>query len=200
LNNTNLKNGNLNTCGFINTRLKQGRPKKEENHITQQLAAKRIQCQDKTQDNPVQTQQLTGLFLLWSRKQLSQQQFISGLYYEKLCHQLKRSMGNLSGPVQSSLQRVHQTHLTDITNKIKQININESALSVLNQINQIIGYVHESAQDIVKKVLQEDCLESARTVKTLTYTQLSIFRRCLDIIGNYLKDNSIKVEEFYHIA
>ena len=109
--------------------------------------------------------QLTGLYLLWARKQINKQQFIAGCYYEELHFKLERSLGNLSKQRESTIAKVHAVHMSEMNNKLAQFTINEQINKRVQRIEEMIGYVHDKALSIMRKVLLSCPLESAQEVK-----------------------------------
>lgn len=174
---------------FVSTRNKQGRPKKECAMMTTQLQAKRSVFCDNIQA------QLTGLHLLYARKQLSQQQFIAGCYYTDLSQKLRRSMGGICGPMSSTITKID--HLPGAKASFV---MNQSALCSQNAIHETLGYVHFDALKLVQRILLTDAMESASIVKELPFTQLGIFRKALDVIYNYLEQNAVSLEAYEKIA
>jgi hypothetical protein len=177
--------------GFVCTKNKQGRPRKEVTEMNCQMEAKRTALGAHSG-----LEQLTGLHYLYIRKQLSKEQFIAGNYYTQLCAKLRKSLGNISGQKASAISRID--HIPGIPTK--EIMLNQDAVAVQSDLNEIIGYVHDDALNIVTLAVNEDCMESAQFVRNLSFTKLGIFRKTLDVIFRYIQENSISIEQYYKIA
>lgn len=168
---------------FVGSSSVKGRPKKE--CANQILNEKRAQISN-------DCAQLTGLYLLWTRRQICKEQFLSGCYYEELNLRLERGIRNMCKPQASSLTKIPTAHLNELTNKLLQFGLNEKISCKLAYIEQIIGYVHSSALSILRRVLLSSPFESAQEIKNMGYEELSILKKALSVINDQLNKQSMK--------
>lgn len=170
---------------YVCNRLKKGRPKNVYSLVdsgTAQLQEKRASFGLNENNQP-----MTSLYMLWSRKKVNNNQFLSGCYYEEISYKLKRSSGSLQGGFNSSLARLQDSinngFFNDV-NRIRQLNMNEQHADTIHNIHRLASYVHIKAIGLLDSIIVQNDLEAYKRLDSMFNQDLPILQRTLDVIYN----------------
>ena len=172
---------------YVCNRLKAGRKKTVFDLVdkgTKQLQEKRAEYG--ILDNK---EILTPLFLLWSQKKITNDEFAAGCYFEELNYRIKKTAGKFGGSIKSSLAKMQEDHMNDVQKVVSRVPINEKCSSIMGEIKMMINYVHSKALALTEDILINQNLQTMQKMLQLTTKDLAIFRKSLHLTYEYIKAN-----------
>lgn len=186
---------------YICNKLKQGRPKNVYALVdcgTAQLQEKRAQFGLQSNSDP-----MTCLYMLWSRKKIDNNQFLAGCYYEEISYKLKRSTGTLQGGYNSSLARLQDSinngFFNDV-NKIKTLKLNEKCADIVHEMQKLASYVHIKGIRLLDEIIMQNDLESYKKLDTMFNQDLQILQKVLDVLYHNIIHkalNQIQIDSYH---
>lgn len=183
---------------YVCSKAKIGRPKASSIYSTADFGTKQLQ-EKRDQFGVNSNEPMTCLFIMWSKKHITHDQFVSGCYYEELCHRVRRSTGVLNGPMKSSLARMQDGDVRVIRNKMPTLSLNENCSSILADIRMMMSYVHPNTTGIMERLIVENDIAFMSTIITSQNDYMSIITKCLHLIEIQMKKQAELQEDMRKI-
>lgn len=174
---------------YVSSKAKIGRPKTSSIYSTADFGTKQFQ-EKREQFGVSHNEPMTCLFIMWSKKHITHDQFVAGCYYEELCHRLRKSTGVLNGPMKSSLARMQDGDVRVIRNKMPTLSLNENCSSILADIRVMMSYVHPNTTGIMERLIVENDIAFMNTIICSQNEYMLIITKCLHLIELQMKRQS----------
>ncbi len=174
---------------YVCSKAKTGRPKNSSIYATADFGTKQLQ-EKRDKFGIGSNEPLTCLFIMWSKKHITYDQFAAGCYYEELCHRLRRSTGVLNGPMKSSLARMQDGDVRVIRNKMPVLSLNENCSNILADIKTMMSFVHPNTTGIMERLIVENDIDFMNTILSSPNNYMTIVAKCLQLIEVQMKQQS----------
>ncbi len=187
---------------YICNKAKVGRPKTTSVYPTADFGTKQLQEKREKYGldaNNSKHEPLTCLFILWSKKCLSYEQFVAGCYVEELLYRLRRSSGSLQGNVKTSLARLKDGEVKVVRNKLPSIGINERVSSMLSDVRDIVSLVHPNAMGLLERLMTVDDFEFIHNLEKGMSIDMKVIHKCLDMIDVMIKKHMSMQQEMLSV-
>lgn len=170
---------------FVQIKGKAGRPKK-------------ISCP--TEISHGYSSKLTGLFVLWSKKLITQDEFIVGCCYEELNRDSNANMHFISKPTRSIITSMYSSCAPSICSKITELKLNLSAINQIRALDKILEQAHVDILTVMHQLLLDDPLDTAHFAANLSPVKLRIFKLGLTICSKYFAQNQSTAYSYLKVA
>lgn len=168
---------------FTSTKSKLGRPKK-------QLAS----CS-------MSHIQITGLFMLFARRQICLDGFNAGCYYESLMLKVNYNLGQVSGPSISVAARTFTDVRYDFCKGLQGLKVNRFDLEHLQEIEYLISMMHTNALTLLRQVIQMQDQKSCQQLDVLGYNQTLLLNKVLgNLYIHITRMNATAQQNMTHLA
>lgn len=169
------------------TKVKLGRPKVSRNFLTCDRGTDELRCRREKLGLYSNHEPMTCLFILWSRKSITYEQFIAGCYYEELCYKLKKSSGFLQGTIKTSLARLQQSEINVIKHKMPVICINEQCSNILADIRALINILHPDCESLIDRIVILNDFDLLNKFNMPFNSEIKIVTKTLDVIFSHMQ-------------
>lgn len=185
---------------YVSSRVKMGRPKTTSLYPTADLGTKELREKREKFGLTSSQEPMTCLFVLWSRKSITYDQFIAGCYYEELHYKLKRSSGCLQGTIKSSLARLQDGEVRVIRNKLPMVSINEHFSSLLADVRNTLSLIHPNGISLLDRLIVLNDLSLLSILEKTASIEMKIVQKCLNMIDDQMKKHVILQENMLNIS